>query len=106
MNAELKAKWVAALRSGNYKQGVGTLRSDSGKFCCLGVLCDVADPTKWKLRANMIDQTYDGYSVGILESELREEFGLSMSQAGHLMTLNDSGNQSFTKIADYIEKEL
>lgn len=40
MNPEVKTKWVAALRSGEYKQGPNALRHD-GKFCCLGVLCDL-----------------------------------------------------------------
>jgi hypothetical protein len=40
MNPEVKARWVAALRSGEYKQGKGALRLNN-KFCCLGVLCDL-----------------------------------------------------------------
>lgn len=41
MDPEVKAKWVAALRSGEYAQGDGQLRSVSNRFCCLGVLCDI-----------------------------------------------------------------
>lgn len=40
MNPEIKAKWVAALRSGEYNQAVSVLRNGYG-FCCLGVLCDL-----------------------------------------------------------------
>ena len=40
MDQQIKAEWVAALRSGGYKQGVHFLRQDD-KFCCLGVLCDL-----------------------------------------------------------------
>jgi len=40
MKPEIKKRWVAALRSGNYKQGTDVLRSND-KFCCLGVLCDL-----------------------------------------------------------------
>lgn len=29
--------WLEALRSGHYEQGACTLRSDSNRFCCLGV---------------------------------------------------------------------
>jgi hypothetical protein len=39
MNADIKAKWVAALRSGEYQQGRGRLKTGDA-FCCLGVLCD------------------------------------------------------------------
>jgi hypothetical protein len=45
MNPEVKALWLDALRSGEYKQGQGRLRKteDDGTFsyCCLGVLCDL-----------------------------------------------------------------
>lgn len=40
MKADLKAKWIDALRSGKYEQGRGALLND-GKYCCLGVLCEV-----------------------------------------------------------------
>ncbi len=40
MKADLKRKWVEALRSGKYKQGEGELRRGDA-FCCLGVLADV-----------------------------------------------------------------
>lgn len=41
MNEGIKARWTAALRSGDYEQGFALLRS-KGKFCCLGVLCELA----------------------------------------------------------------
>lgn len=41
MNPEIKARWVAALRSGEYEQGKNFLNRD-GKFCCLGVLSEIA----------------------------------------------------------------
>lgn len=41
MHPEIKAQWTAALRSGEYQQGNGSL-SKNGKYCCLGVLCDLA----------------------------------------------------------------
>jgi hypothetical protein len=41
MNPELKQKWLAALRSGEYKQARGYLKTEFG-YCCLGVLCDVS----------------------------------------------------------------
>jgi hypothetical protein len=41
MNSDVKALWVAALRSGKYTQEVGYLHP-SGGYCCLGVLCEVA----------------------------------------------------------------
>lgn len=41
MDAGVKAKWLEALRSGEYEQTTGALRSTNG-YCCLGVLCEVA----------------------------------------------------------------
>jgi hypothetical protein len=42
MNPEIKASWVEALRSEEYKQGANALHRN-GTFCCLGVLCDLAE---------------------------------------------------------------
>lgn len=43
MPKELLEKWLAALRSGEYKQCAGLLTDDAGGYCCLGVLQVVAD---------------------------------------------------------------
>jgi hypothetical protein len=40
MNQEIKEKWIAALRSGEYNQTTGKLKTSSG-YCCAGVLCDL-----------------------------------------------------------------
>lgn len=37
---EIKEKWLEALKSGKYKQGVGMLYK-CGEHCCLGVLCEI-----------------------------------------------------------------
>lgn len=50
LKPEIKAEWVARLRSGRYAQGIGrlkTVRRVDGKdvtaeYCCLGVLCEIA----------------------------------------------------------------
>jgi hypothetical protein len=41
MDPELKVKWLEALRSGDFPQGQGALH-DNGKYCCLGVLAQIA----------------------------------------------------------------
>lgn len=41
MKPEIKEMWVKALRSGEYEQGTHQLVGDN-KYCCLGVLCDIA----------------------------------------------------------------
>lgn len=40
MKPEIKKLWVDALRSGEYKQTKGCLKSEDG-MCCLGVLTDL-----------------------------------------------------------------
>lgn len=52
MNPGWKQKWISALRSGSYQQGNSYLRSTSGKYCCLGVLCDLYDPNGWSPTEN------------------------------------------------------
>lgn len=42
MDPGVKALWLEALRSGKYEQGNSVLRTADGKYCCLGVLCDIA----------------------------------------------------------------
>lgn len=46
MNKDVKERWLAALRSGEYKQSKNFLKHpiDGGEnigYCCLGVLCDL-----------------------------------------------------------------
>lgn len=49
---EARHEWIAALRSGDYKQTTGKLKSkedDDGEhgYCCLGVACDKAPMGEW-----------------------------------------------------------
>jgi hypothetical protein len=107
MNPEIKAKWVAALRSGEYEQGHTYIRNRDNKFCCLGVLCDTLDPTLWAADGGCF--SYLG-SVANLPDSLQQEFELG-SMGTHpnldqsLASMNDSG-YTFEEIADIIEKHL
>lgn len=56
-------KWVAALRSGRYKQGNGMLLAD-GKYCCLGVACAAARFTK-----KPVQGITDAFSFGEYEQD-------------------------------------
>lgn len=46
MKADIKNRWLEALRSGEFAQGRGALAKESysegASFCCLGVLCELA----------------------------------------------------------------
>jgi hypothetical protein len=78
MNADIKAQWTAALRSGEYVQGHGYLNAD-GKLCCLGVLCELA------VKAEVIESTisehdsiitYGDKEMDVLPPAVREWAGL------------------------------
>jgi len=105
MDVQLKAKWVEALRSGMYEQGRSYLRSGDS-FCCLGVLCDVVDATKWS-GAGDLKQYIDGSDVcmGFLPFSIKGSAKISSEAENHLTAMNDDGNP-FAKIADYIEANL
>jgi hypothetical protein len=93
MDAELKQKWVTALRSGEFKQGRGALEED-GTFCCLGVLCRVTGrPTTHKNGGPNRDRRP-------LPLEL-----LNFEQQWRLTAMNDAG-KTFPEIASYIEANL
>lgn len=115
MNSEVKAKWLEALRSGEYVQGTGLLRSQDDKFCCLGVLCDLA--VKDEVIAEPERPTHGGYRYGDdsrwdagLPNEVRKWSGVAdlmgLTPSGReLAHLNDTGS-TFAQIADIIEEEF
>lgn len=108
MNADTKEKWVAALRSGQYQQAQGMLRLDD-KFCCLGVLCDVAGADNAAAGGRWTPTgcyTYQGESEeAVLPDGLRFRLGLSPDDEIALFNMNDDG-VSFEDIADFIEANL
>lgn len=96
----LKARWVAALRSGEYKQGEGQLRRNE-EYCCLGVLCDVMDKNKWSLSERKHEYLYDNkYGWRISNKVLLDTI------QNALMDMNDERGKNFTEIADYIEANV
>ena len=115
MNQQIKEKWLNALRSGEYSQSRGCLRTTEG-FCCLGVLCDLYSKetgTEWEEFKK--DEALSSYSsfleeIGTLPKEVMEWSGLKnpnpyFENMGSLAVLNDSGTE-FPKIADVIENYL
>jgi hypothetical protein len=97
MDAELKAKWIAALRGGEFKQTTGWLKDERG-YCCLGVLCVVKG----------IELGSDGRPRHLPEWD-GNFFNLHPEVPKHEITalwhMNDSSHD-FKQIADYIEKNL
>lgn len=108
MDPELKAKWVAALRSGEYKQGRRALRSVANEFCCLGVLCEVAGvPSQLDERTDIV-YTYT-FKCGDVQTKSSaficgDLFSSIGSYDSVLISMNDVSKNTFCEIADYIEE--
>jgi hypothetical protein len=111
MLTENQQAWVDALRSGEFKQITSTLQSGSG-YCCLGVLCVVAERHGVPLAKNFFGELYgDNLGrqplvqdwVGLPQSSVNGLFSRAGDYPYALTELNDRG-KSFAEIADIIEK--
>lgn len=108
MDAQLKAKWVEALRSGKYEQAQRCLREapygkEPERFCCLGVLATIQN-AEWQDETPLLN----GYRISHDEGAWLEERaagGLSLHSQKELARMNDS-DVPFERIADHIEKNL
>ena len=101
MKAELKAKWVEALRSGEYEQGEGALKKGNS-YCCLGVLCSLAE------REITGENRIDGLSASETYEAIIEMIGTPNYEQ---FTQRNDGTaaykpHSFTQLADYIEANI
>lgn len=112
-------KFIAALRSGTYRQGKNSLHiksadGSSDTFCCLGVACQVALKNRVKLNVHEGFATvdYDGQD-GYLPDKLVDYYGLVHNDPvivdadGSRMTAttaNDSNDYDFNTIADMFER--
>ena len=125
MDPVIKAEWVAALRSRRYEQARSILRLPGVGHCCLGVLCDVVDPARWKSDESSQYVWAEGdASASILPDGLIIHIGMPSGvdgvEAGEfalpggvqgadgeyrywLSGLNDSGEFTFDQIADLID---
>lgn len=94
---ENRAKWVAALRSGEYEQGRGRLCRD-GKYCCIGVLCHLAG-MEFKSRS------LPPFECGVNHWCGLSDLAGSMADGRELWEINDIDRMNFSEIADLIESE-
>ena len=117
MKRELKARWVAALRSGTYEQGRSQLRNCANDYCCLGVLADLYDPEGWRHRGNDLSQDFEWNGEWSVFSDSQvAELGLDGITVNKLVGMNDGVGgpldpehtppQSFQAIADWIEQAI
>lgn len=112
MDAEVKAKWLEALRSGEYTQGEGRLRNRREEFCCLGVLCDVLDKSKWSETPDELgdylwdhdsEATCETASATTIPDSLAHDLGIDSMLICKVISMNDSHAANFTEIAQFIE---
>lgn len=102
--------WIAALRSGEFKQGKGFLKIED-HYCCLGVACQVlglefdapddsgvseCDSARYGAPESVIKGLALSDDIGRRVNETNEEDSLT--------ELNDNG-ASFEEIADIIEAD-
>jgi hypothetical protein len=108
MNPAVKAKWVAALRSGDYKKGTGKLRDERDCFCALGVLCNIHAQEHPEIAAQQKSKTsYMGGAYSI-NDHIRKWAGISARHpvVSRIINMNDGYSMSFRKIANEIEAHL
>lgn len=117
MDATVKEKWIAALKSGDYKQTRNHLRVGDS-FCCLGVLCDLykreqedkgdTDSITWE-RDECSDiqrlSKDDDWVEDLPPNYVLDWAGLVGADWNSLATLNDDGS-TFDKIAEIINEQI
>lgn len=111
---DFKAKWVAALRSGEYKQGKNTLISineDKGNtYCCLGVACAIKGIAEsLMIRFTAIAKPYCKGDNTF--ADLPDMIKSGTRASSILICMNDGTGvdgkaYSFAEIAEYIETNL
>ena len=100
---------VAALRSGEYTQARGRLKTDNG-YCCLGVACDVfyqeTGRGEWENVNLNTGAWLFGYSGTSLPHVVQDWYGLPHTElnSGSMVSLNDGLKWNFDQIADEIEE--
>jgi len=114
---QARTEWVKDLRSGDFKQCVGSLNRDN-EFCCLGVACETMRRCEGDDALPRVDTDrefsygeYDEGSVSPLEVMvwlgLRTADGqfLTDDVNGNLINANDEAGWKFKQIADLISEE-
>lgn len=107
LDPEFKAKWVAALRSGRYRQAEGVLKDNTDpkhlKYCCLGVACNLINRRGWEKMDYDVPSFDD--SQFVMSADTRKQIGLSYQAQKGLVKRNDRGD-TFDQIANHIERRL
>jgi hypothetical protein len=107
---EFKEKWIAALRSGEYKQAKGTLYDPhTDSFCCIGVAGHLCGVDKERLIDFKMIGIIDHPDVMPAPKQYPDAISITKQfeedVARKLSSKNDKG-YSFSEIADWIEEHL
>jgi hypothetical protein len=120
MDPGIRARWTAALRSGDIRQAREVLNDGEGRCCCLGVLCDlaVADGVIEPAVYDEVEQSWvylDGEArilplavacwagiAGQKAVDLANPVVMADGEPAPLASLNDHGS-TFAEIADLID---
>lgn len=133
MNQDIKQRWVSALRSGEFEQGTDNLRKGN-KFCCLGVLCELAvedgviGPPELSWESTEIygygkseEQKYTNTGelpeavakwAGLVDEYTYDEFDdqpipdVDPVADGKPLSMWNDGGSTFAELADLIEEKL
>ena len=109
MDQNIKKQWVEALRSGKYEQGKEWLQYQ-GKFCCLGVLCDLHAKTTNSGWSQPADVGYYLDHTEFLPEEVVDWADLFSSDpyvgGKKVSWYNDKKNFNFDQIANLIDEYL
>lgn len=107
--AEFKAKWVAALRSGEYKQGQGELWNEQNNcYCCLGVACVLSGVDKYSINKQEFikaEPAVPALLVGDPDLNPLVKILAGMND-GDTYFVGNKRLYTFPEIADYIEANL
>lgn len=105
-----KARWIAALRSGRYQQGEHVLRSEDNKFCCLGVACNLIDPSAWDSQVTVSPGDdrglkWKGLLPWMADEMLAAKLRMAPEDVLTLANMNDASHD-FDSIANYIAHKV
>ena len=114
---ELRAKFLVALKSGEYKQGRGRLKRGD-QYCVLGLMCEVSQCGNWINKLGNVGWAHKACSKDFnpeysadyymkhaadLPKEVLEAYNISHKFESTLMVLNDFANETFSEIAQFLE---
>jgi hypothetical protein len=116
MEQTIKTRWLNALRSGEYAQGNGTLKSnesETAKFCCLGVLCDIQGvdwdvifPFDYEYEDFVSRQTDTLPKQYLQPDPMTREFLANSNDGNPKNSLKGLDITTFNELADWIQKNL